>query len=224
MADTIIASATALENYGIIGFSYSLRSEKPDPEFLRKLGIKKRFGEPNPNNRRLAAEVFIAHEWIQERKEDEEKIITGLQWEIDLALPHINPDIVVFRHREKGPDGQPLYLDSVEVADQVTPVFLNHGVKNVMVIAKPGLHLWYCKGLMKKRGFGILNDKLRYKVNQVGSDPESDQWWTRSEMAALFYAVRKKFFGSVPKVETFRMDGPITDLQLHKLATEKEDK
>jgi hypothetical protein len=195
MADILSDSGSGNEPkgtvYGIAGFAFALRHDGIPVEELKKIDkdIERRRGEPNPCNRRLATELYIAHEWLREGMDARDSIVVGVQWEINLALPgiYVPDDLVVTEHRQKGQ-----YLDSAEVADQITEGFNRRDVTDIIVIANPFIHLAYCKRLMKKRGYNVID----YRLNPIGFDPRSDQSWTRNKAALLRYIVRSKLFGT----------------------------
>jgi len=155
------------EKAGIVAFSFAL-GEK----------------EPNPCNRRLACEVDrIARKLREENKE----VVIVSQWEVAEGLKEleIGPDLVITEHRQKGS-----YLDSDEVAFQAAIFLHDQGVMEVVPVAHPFLHLTKCQKLLRKAGFKVRKEKIRY----IGFYPESKQWWTRGPLHLFLYAILQVLF------------------------------
>ena len=151
---------------GIVGFSFALTKN-----------------EPNPCNLRLAEEVSRI---LREELNKGNNVVVVVQWEIAKALEifELKPDHVV--KPKKG-----VYLDSDILMKEATEVFLQRGITKVIPVANPFLHLSHCRKLVQKSGF-ILADR---KVKRIGFCKESLQWWTRSPFNLILYGIHIKLFG-----------------------------
>lgn len=146
---------------GIVAFSFALGKN-----------------EPNPCNIRLASAVELIV------RESKEPVILVAQWEIARAIKSVPVDYVVEKHRTEG-----AYLDSEEVMAQAAEFFRKHGVKEVIPVANPFLHLAKCRSLVYKEGFVSINRRIGW----VGFYRKSLQWWTRGPIRLIVYAILQKF-------------------------------
>lgn len=149
---------------GIVGFAFGLREE-----------------EPNPSNVTLACKVTEAIEYASY---SESLPVVVTQWEITKALDEeffYDVDLSVEPHA----DGT--YLDSKAVWEKAKARFVEEGVKQVIIIAQPFLHLPSLKKMVKGDGFEVL----KYKVGEVPFDTSNlnTQPWTRTKPALFLYAV-----------------------------------
>jgi len=151
---------------GIVGFSFGL-AEK----------------EPNPCNVRLAEET---NRILQEELDKGNEVVAVVQWEIAKALEglELRPDHVV--NPKEG-----IYLNSDMVMAEAASVFKEQGITEAVVVANPFLHLAACQVLVRKKGFTIL----KRRINRIGFYKESLQWWTRSPLNLVLYAVCMKLTG-----------------------------
>lgn len=170
----------AIEMVGVLAASFSLRNE-----------------EPNPCNRRLAAETFrICDELL---KQGYVPVVVA-QWEVDLALRELRTahdfgypskkevlrkNIVVYAGSiGQYDDGR--YLGTKELLEEAMPLFKEHGVTRFVGVANPFIHQPYLYWLA--RGTGL---KLMWRrVHRIGFDKQSTQWWCRSWWQFAFQTVR----------------------------------
>lgn len=155
------------ENIGIVGFAFGLRDETQ---------------EPNPSNSALARVVTQAGEYVECHK-DWPIVVT--QWEITKGLNkffRMSPDHSV----ELRSDGT--YLDSRAVWEEAKFEFALNGVKAVIIIAQPFLHLPSLKRMVKADGYSVHE----FKIPAIPFDDsiENTQPWTRSKLALVIYAIK----------------------------------
>lgn len=143
---------------GMIVYSFALRDDEPGP-----CNINTAF-EANRIYNQEAGEICVVS-----------------QWEVARALDRFCPvpiARVVREHRVKG-----AYLDSGEVTEQAAEVFRAVGVKEIIIVANPFMHLQYCRYLVCRKGFRVLKRRIRW----IGFDRQSIQWETRGPIRALAY-------------------------------------
>jgi hypothetical protein len=153
---------------GLIAYSFSMRN-----------GGK---GDQGPCNARLAE---VVKEIVQEEKE---LVIVVVQGEIaqSMTIP-----IAKATRMESMEPGK--YLGSEGATMVAAEVFRSKGITEVIVVAQPFLHLIKCKSLVREAGFTVIDKKIGW----IGFDPHSDQWYCKSPVHLLIYAVHqvlKKFF------------------------------
>jgi hypothetical protein len=149
---------------GIVAFSFGLRA--PDEE-------------PNPANAALAGVVGSAREAAGR------STVIVAQWEVAKQLER---DGVPVTHRVIArPDR---YLDSTEVWRQARDLLHHHGVRDVVPVAHPILHLRYVTSMLRADGFDVVAPP-RHRVPFDRSDA-NHQWWTRSRIGLAVYALGKR--------------------------------
>lgn len=113
-----------------------------------------------------------------------QKVVIVAQLEIGYALEEsdeeIVPDFIIKRHR-LGPE---------EVAAQATEYFQANNITIVIPIAHP-LLMTQCRQLLQTAGFEILD--MSEFVGQIGFNPKSSQWWTRSQFQWFCHSLFQKF-------------------------------
>ncbi|HSH56171.1 MAG TPA: hypothetical protein VK983_05115 [Candidatus Limnocylindrales bacterium] len=154
----------------IIGFSFALR-----PEPL----------EPNPSNIELARAMIMC----KHRLRPGTPAVMLAQWEIARALHWYNRE--EFRPAlSVGPPTDGSYLDSRGVWEAAKTYCETHGIKVVVPVAQPFLHLPSVKQMIKKDGYTVLDipiGKIPFDNSQFNTQP-----WTKSRFALLKYAIKIK--------------------------------
>lgn len=163
---------------GIVALSYGKRA----PRY-----------EPNPVNRKLGDQVIrlIDEYWsnTEARKLDPRPVVTVAQWEIAKRVEREShlfwrspfPLDRVVNLKEDGS-----YLDSKDVLEAAFEEFRAAGVKQVIVVANPFLHLGHVRKMVEAAGFEVL----RVEIKPVGFDnsPDQLQWWCKGPVRSIFYA------------------------------------
>jgi hypothetical protein len=149
---------------GLIAYSFSMRN-----------GGK---GDQGPCNARLADAVKRI---VQEEKEP---VVIVVQGEIaqSMSIP-----IAKATRMESMEPGK--YLGSEGATTVAAEVFRSKGITEVIVVAQPFLHLTKCKSLVRDAGFTVIDKKIGW----IGFDSRSDQWYCKSALHLLIYAVRQVF-------------------------------
>lgn len=113
-----------------------------------------------------------------------------VQWEIALSMP----EGTYLASVAPRPDE---YLDSEGVVEAAAEAF-STDISEVYVVAKPGLHAWKCRRLVRQAGFTPLNpgipliERDRWRLRWgIGYLPGSSQWWTRGPLREFAYAIRQ---------------------------------
>lgn len=152
--------------FGIVGFSFGLRSEKE---------------EPGPSNLALAHEVVMAM-----RTYDTTIVVT--QWEITKGMKRYSETPT--RSVELHEDGT--YLDSKSVWKLAKSEFDSQGVRQVVIIAQPFLHLPGLRRMIEKDEFEVVNHRLSQRI-PFDNSPFNTQPWTRNKIALVIYAIKSIF-------------------------------
>ena len=154
--------------YGVVGFSFA-----------------KSACEPNPCNQALAAGV----EYAMVNHPDDVTVI--VQWEINLQLQQdgYRPDLVV-----SSEDARAGYLDTRDVWNKAKVLLDKEGIKEVMIVAQPFLHLDVIKAMIRKDGYLVKDYKNPHHVGFY-NNKENLQWWTKGPLRFLMYAVIVKLTG-----------------------------
>ena len=142
--------------------------------------------EPSLGNLDLARETIRI---VREESKGGEAVLTVLQWEVANALKHIDseliPNLVLWGPRA----GRS--IDSNELMTQAVEFFRDHGIRRVIPVAYPFLHLPYCRRLVRRAGFEVC----RRRVEDIRLDPVSITPWTTSRWRILKYAIRRTITG-----------------------------
>lgn len=154
--------------YGVVGFSFA-----------------KSACEPNPCNQALAAGVECA----MINHLDNATVI--VQWEINKQLQQdgYKSDLVVLPE-----DARSEYLDTQDVWNKAKILLNKEGIKDVIIVAQPFLHLDVIKAMIRKDGFVIKEYKNPHYVGFY-NNKENLQWWTKGPLRFLMYAVFVKLTG-----------------------------
>jgi len=153
---------------GIVGFSFGLRDE-----------------EPNPSNMALAVKL---QEITDDLEIDGRVVIVVTQWEITKALKERFDGFDVDLSVEQHTDGT--YLDSDDVWAAAKERFVYEGVTQVIIVAQPFLHLPKLKGMVTKDKDGY--EVVDYEIGVIPFDNSdlNTQPWTRSKTALAIYAAK----------------------------------
>lgn len=140
--------------------------------------------EPNICNISLAEEIKRIAE-IKRLQGYEVCIVS--QWEISEALKNtvnFKPNLTVYKDGEK-------YLSSDYVVNKSLIYAQERNIKDIIIIANPFIHLFFCRRLFKKSGFNVLKEKIKW----IGFYKKSIQWWTRGPIRLLVYIILIVLFG-----------------------------
>ena len=152
------------------------------------LSFAKRAIEPNPVNVRLAN---ITDEVDDELQSIGEQTIVVAQWEIARALP-TPPHLIVGQDAATNTDrnGKP-YLDSKDVLEAAFELFRAAGVKRVVVVANPFLHMHAVKSMVRKADFKV--DSFSTPWVGFDSDQLNVQWWCKGPVRFMSYLALQVF-------------------------------
>lgn len=94
------------------------------------------------------------------------------------------------------------YEGSEEATRQAVELFRKMGIKEVIVVSHPIIHLAKCIKLIRAAGFRTKSlMRLAWMIGRIGFDWFSDQWQTRSLSHEIFYVVRQLTTGYRPPPE-----------------------
>lgn len=135
--------------------------------------------EPSKCNIRLAKTVerIIA--------EENYPLIIVSQWEVarQLTTDGVCVDHIV----ELRPDKS--FLGSEQVWQEAMELFRNKQITEVIPVAHTFLHMVKIKYLIRTSGFKVINRKIDW----IGFDKNSTQWWTRGPISLLLYSIFQIF-------------------------------
>lgn len=162
------------------------------------LAFGKRAVEPNPVNKRIAA---ITDQVSAELKRTEKGTFVVSQHEVADGQ-HSRPNLVVTQRSATNTNRRDeLYLDTQDVLREAFTPFRENGIKEVIVVANPFLHLQAARSMVESAGFEVI----RYEIPRVGFDnsPLNAQWWCRGPIRFVSYlglqlvgdAIGKNFHG-----------------------------
>jgi hypothetical protein len=168
-----------MANVAVLGPSFSLREN-----------------EPNPCNILIAEEVLrICHKLAQEGHNP----VVVNQWEVGLAFRSHGTLLERDSHKELiasgawpyleiGQYNDGRYLGTKELINEALPFFAKFNATHFVAVANPFVHQQYTYWLARKH-FKLM---LR-RVNWIGFDKESTQWWCQSWWQFAFQTVRLAF-------------------------------
>jgi hypothetical protein len=140
--------------------------------------------EPNPLNMVLGSNVERILGTVQE------PVLVVAQWEIALWLDMIGvkADLVVNPH-ENG-----AYLSTDDILEATIDFAALNGLKidAIIPVARPGLHLFGLKWLIRKKGYKIKALKLN---GIMVPDRVSEQWWTMGSVRLFCYTALRVLAG-----------------------------
>jgi hypothetical protein len=153
-----------MSQIGIVGFSFGLRAE---PE------------EPNPSN--LALSVAVRDAASVHRN-----CVVVTQWEITKAIQQAGDGNIVTRSVELNEDGS--YLDSEGVWEAAKAIFQPLGIREVIIVGQPFLHLWKLKQMVRADSYTVVD----FTVGHIPFDnsEKNTQPWTRTRPATTIYAIK----------------------------------
>ena len=155
---------------GVITLSYAKRAEHQ---------------EPNPVNQRLAMVTQIVTERIV--NEAQQPFVIVSQWEVARQLTKDGVPVVrVVTQDDATRKEKHIYLDSEDVIRVASELFATLGITDVVIVAKPVLHLYFCRQLAQKYGLNLLTE---YQIPGVGydNDPRNLQWWCKGPIREAAY-------------------------------------
>lgn len=148
---------------GVVAFSFGLRGAA---------------GEPGPSNAALAR-------WAADAAGADPGAVVVAQWEVARGLEDLG---VRCEHVVEPRPGH--YLDTAMVWDEASAVLRHAGVRRVVAVAQPFLHLRVVRAMVRRGGFTLQ----RTPRPHVPFDPSAanQQWWTRSRGRLVVYAAGKE--------------------------------
>lgn len=164
---------------GIVAFSYGKRAER---------------NEPNPCNTLLGDATVSAID-MTKLDYDHEPVVV-VQWEISKRIYQSFSDNVWYRvyvhhavtkkNATAKSDGR-VYLDTADVWRVAKEIFEKAGVKEVVVIANPFLHLGAIKKMVRADGFTVID----WPMPTIGfdNDPRQLQWWCKGRLRFIAYGI-----------------------------------
>ena len=137
--------------------------------------------EPGPSNQDLAAVVLAAA-----RRSPSPHVVVA-QWEVarQLEADGQPADLVV----EERSDGS--YLDTQAVWDAARELFVERGVRDVVPVAHPWLHLPTTKRMVRASGFRVVAPPTA--TVRFDSSTGNSQWWTRTHQGLVVYSLGKRW-------------------------------
>lgn len=149
-----------LSGISVVGFAFALRPDR----------------EPNPCNRRIGSEVIRVRDKYNAS-------FVATQWEVTKAIEEAGGSVDLSFGLK--PNGE--YLSTRDVWEAAKRELEAAGIRSVVPVAQPFLHMWLIKRMIRKDGYTVVNEK----INRIGYDNSrlNVQWWTRSAPALMLYSV-----------------------------------
>jgi hypothetical protein len=149
---------------GIVAFSFGLRPPEQ---------------EPNPSN------VALARVVQQVARQSARTSLVVAQWEValQLAADGVAVDAAISGHDTR-------YLDTGEVWRQARAVLEAGGVREVVPVAQPYLHLGFVRRMVRRDGFVIVEPPPA--TIPFDRDDANQQWWTKGRARLFVYGVGKE--------------------------------
>lgn len=176
-----------LEGLGV-SVNRATTSSEGNPEERPEIGVVafsfgQRSVEPSPGN------IALARAAKRAVKQQTRPVYLFAQWEVAKGLEQLGmpADAVAF------PPVDGHYLDTEEVWSAAREQFSHAGIKTVVPVAQPFLHLRKVRHLVKSDGFEVA----RFRPGRISFDgtKANRQEWTRSRVGLVWYSINQLLSG-----------------------------